>query len=313
MALPSSGPISASMIMVEAGCNISAVAALTGNSTSTPAAGSMVKLYENAQPTPVNQTAPHAYSEFYSKYFITELIYSITNLNLNYQWDATSLTSNDTITINTKNGTGTYYPDGGTPQSLSPQSFQTNRSISSPNSVFFTGSNGVDKFGINQLWYEISGSGGLATNNNYSGGSGIISSPYFRNTDLALNFDFVDVDNNPGGSYSFNYDDTDYIAPQLDYTASFPTGTNVTCSMAIYSETSPSTAPLGLASSGWILIDPQSFPFKSNNGIESPDHPGEWHVTVFEETSFFSAFGPVFVKPVFADGYTNTPPPPFDE
>lgn len=306
MALPSSGPISASMIMAEAGCNISAVAALTGNSTSTPATGSMVKLYENAQPTPVNQTAPHAYSEFYSKYFgALEYVYSISNLSLNYEWGAISGDTNDSITINTKNGTGTYTPDGGSPQSLSPQSFQTNRSISSPNSVFFTGSNGVDKFGNNQLWYEISGSGGLATNNNYSGGSGIISSPYFRNTDLALNFDFVDVDNNPGSIYSFNYDDTDYITPQLDYTASFPTGTNVTCSAAIYSEASPSTAPLGLASSGWILIDPHDIQFKSNNGVESPDHPGEWHVTVIGETSFFSTFGPVFVKPVFAYGLTT--------
>ena len=74
--------------------------------------------------------------------------------------------------------------------------------------------------------------------------------------------------------------------------------------MAIYSEASPSTAPLGLASSGWIVSDPQDSQYKSNNGVESPDHPGEWHVTVFEETSFLSTFGPVFVKPVFADKIT---------
>lgn len=70
MALPSSGPLSASMIMVEAGQSADAVAFLSGP-TSTPAAGSMVKLYENAAKTPVDQNAPHAYSEFYGKTFVS--------------------------------------------------------------------------------------------------------------------------------------------------------------------------------------------------------------------------------------------------
>ena len=70
MALPNAyAPLSASMIMVEAGQSADAVAFLSGP-TSTPAAGSMVKLYENATKTPVDQNAPHAYSEFYSKTFV---------------------------------------------------------------------------------------------------------------------------------------------------------------------------------------------------------------------------------------------------
>lgn len=71
MALPNAyAPLSASMIMVEAGQSADAVAFLSGP-TSTPAAGSMVKLYENATKTPVDQNAPHAYSEFYSKTFVS--------------------------------------------------------------------------------------------------------------------------------------------------------------------------------------------------------------------------------------------------
>ena len=70
MALPSSGPISACMINVEAGLTSTTCAFLSGP-TSTPATDSMVKLYENATPTPVNQTAPHAYSEFYGKTFVS--------------------------------------------------------------------------------------------------------------------------------------------------------------------------------------------------------------------------------------------------
>ena len=68
MALPSSGPISACMINVEAGLTSTTCAFLSGP-TATPATDSMVKLYENASPSPVGQTAPHAYSEFYGKTF----------------------------------------------------------------------------------------------------------------------------------------------------------------------------------------------------------------------------------------------------
>ena len=68
MALPSSGPISACMINVEAGLTSTTCAFLSGP-TSTPATDSMVKLYDSATPTPVNQVAPHAYSEFYGKTF----------------------------------------------------------------------------------------------------------------------------------------------------------------------------------------------------------------------------------------------------
>jgi len=68
MALPAAyAPLSASMIMGEADQPAGARAALVNNSTAIPLANSMTKLYENASPSGVNQTAPFAYSEFYSK------------------------------------------------------------------------------------------------------------------------------------------------------------------------------------------------------------------------------------------------------
>ena len=73
MALPSSGPISACMINVEADLTSTTCAFLSGP-TSTPATDSMVKLYDNATPTPVDQNAPHAYSEFYGKTFSSPTI-----------------------------------------------------------------------------------------------------------------------------------------------------------------------------------------------------------------------------------------------
>jgi len=68
MALPSSGTISASMINIESATVSTNNAPLSGNS-STPQTGSLVKRYDTATPTPVNQIAPHAYSEFYGKSF----------------------------------------------------------------------------------------------------------------------------------------------------------------------------------------------------------------------------------------------------
>ena len=68
MTLPSAGnPIGANQINVEANRSGTANAPLSGTS-STPQAGSLVKIYENSG---VNQSAPHAYSEFYSKTYST--------------------------------------------------------------------------------------------------------------------------------------------------------------------------------------------------------------------------------------------------
>ena len=66
MALPAPGnSISANQINVEATRSGTANAPLAGASADgTPQAGSLVKIYEAAG---VNQSAPHAYSEFYSK------------------------------------------------------------------------------------------------------------------------------------------------------------------------------------------------------------------------------------------------------
>ena len=81
MGLPTSGTISANMINDEVpGRSATANAPLSGTS-STPQAGSLVKLYQTATP-PVNQVAPHAYSEFYGRSFVSTTSYSSSSMGV---------------------------------------------------------------------------------------------------------------------------------------------------------------------------------------------------------------------------------------
>jgi hypothetical protein len=90
MALPGSGTISANMINAEVpGRSATANAPLSGTS-STPQTGSLVKLYATASP-PVNQSAPHSYSEFYGRSFVSTTSYSSSTMGVfnqacNFNW-----------------------------------------------------------------------------------------------------------------------------------------------------------------------------------------------------------------------------------
>ena len=71
MALPAPGnPISANMINVE-GNRSGTTQAPLGVQTGTAGAGSLVKLFENASPSAVDQNSPYNYSDFYGKSFGT--------------------------------------------------------------------------------------------------------------------------------------------------------------------------------------------------------------------------------------------------
>ena len=77
MSLPSSGEIKASQMNTVAGRSATANAPLSGSS-STPQTGSLVKIYATATPA-VNQSAPHAFSEFYGRSFATLTAFSVGN------------------------------------------------------------------------------------------------------------------------------------------------------------------------------------------------------------------------------------------
>ena len=120
MALPSSGEIKASQINTEAGRSSSAEAPLSGSS-STPQAGSLVKIYEGSG---VNQAAPHSYSEFYGKSFVQGLElpdlfieeYTFTGYYNPSIGDASNLAVGDIIYSDISLSTKLYYNVGGSAQ-----------------------------------------------------------------------------------------------------------------------------------------------------------------------------------------------------
>ena len=73
MGLPSSGTISASDINIEA-ARVGTTNAPLGVQTGTAGDGSLVKLYDDATPSPVDQNSPYAYSDFYGKSFTPPVI-----------------------------------------------------------------------------------------------------------------------------------------------------------------------------------------------------------------------------------------------
>ena len=77
MSLPSSGEIKASQMNTVAGRSATANAPLSGTS-STPQTGSLVKIYATANPA-VNQSAPHSFSEFYGRSFVSLTAFLVGN------------------------------------------------------------------------------------------------------------------------------------------------------------------------------------------------------------------------------------------
>ena len=121
MSLPSSGEIKASQINTEAGRSSSAEAPLSGSS-STPQAGSLVKIYEGSG---VDQSAPHSYSEFYGITFDVRVltdVYHNTSTPVYYDYyydgsigDAENLSNGDVLytdtALTTTLSADTYYQD----------------------------------------------------------------------------------------------------------------------------------------------------------------------------------------------------------
>lgn len=230
-----------------------------------------------------------------------QLVYSLTGIQLDYTVDyATVIETTDpygnpeyedhSAYGDSVTGVGRYYYhddnpyDGISPYneySLSP--IYSGLSQGSGNTAYLhNDSNSYIEIG-NYRYYALSGSGGVS-------GNGDISS----NLNLALEIDNSDT-NFPGnaGDTSFTSSDLVYVSGILSYTASFPTGTNVTMSMATWNVDGTNfSPPNGLnENDGWSLID--SYQDAVEDGTT-----GQWKFSGEGEGSFYNNFNGFYVKPV---------------
>ena len=107
MSLPSSGEIKASQMNTVASRSATANAPLSGTS-STPQTGSLVKIYATANPA-VNQSAPHSFSEFYGRSFVSLTAFLVGNPSAFVSDMCTQLSSQATYY---HDGSGTYPTTG---------------------------------------------------------------------------------------------------------------------------------------------------------------------------------------------------------
>ena len=227
-----------------------------------------------------------------------QLTYSLTSLRLDYsvsyytQIESTDNYGNPIYEDHSADGDsyagiGTYYPPDQNPfDSFTPtETFSLNPIVSGVNSG--TGET-ASLHNDSSTYYEFDNYDG---DNNFLGkyrAYGIDDYTYgFNNSDT--NF------SGNGGSFSFNAEDTQYIAAGLRYTASFTTGTNVTMSIAAWTDsTSPytGTPPDGLAEAdGWdVLMD-------GNFAVEDGT-TGKWKFSGEAESAYSDSFSYIYVKPV---------------
>lgn len=229
---------------------------------------------------------------------VAQLTYSLTSLRLDYsvsyqtQVETTDSYGNPSYEDHSANGdsysgTGTYYPPDGNPfDSFTPsETFSLSPIISGVSSG--TGET-ANLHNTSSLYYEFDN---YDDNNNFLGkyrAYGIDDYTYdFNNSD-------TDFSGN-GGSFSFDAFDTQYIAAGLRYTASFTTGTNVTMSMAVWTDsTSPytGTPPDGLAEAdGWTVF------WDEHLAIEDGT-TGKWKFSGEAESGYSDYNSYIYVKPV---------------
>jgi hypothetical protein len=245
-----------------------------------------------------------------------QLVYSLTGIRLDYSVDyATVIESINPQTLQTEyedhsaygdsvTGIGRYYYQDDNPyDGVSPHYYYSN--LSPVHSGLSQGSGNIaylhndsnsymefEEYDQNSgnfigkyRYYALSGSGGVSGNSDIS-----ISS----NLNLALGIDNRDTDF-PGnaGNTSFTSSDLVYVSGILSYTASFPTGTNVTMSMAIWQVDGTNfSPPNGLnENDGWYVID------STQEAVEDGT-TGQWKFYGEGEGGFYDNFNGFYVKPV---------------
>jgi hypothetical protein len=241
-----------------------------------------------------------------------QLVYSLTGIQLDYSIDYyTQVESTDfygNVVYEDHSGYGDsvtgvgkyYYPDNNPYDGISPhntfnlspihsglsQGYGNTAYLHNDSNSYIeveeydqTSGNFIGKY----RYYALSGSGGVSGNSDIS-----------SNLNLALEIDNNDTDfSGNAGDFSFTSSDVVYVAALLSYTASFPTGTNVTMSMAVWGvDGTTFSPPNGLnENDGWGVID------STQEAVEDGT-TGQWKFYGEGEGGFYDNFNGFYVKPV---------------
>lgn len=222
-----------------------------------------------------------------------EFSYGLSNYRIDFEFMASENDGSDryhTVEKDSISGTGSYSPNTGGDETWSPV-----------NPVVINASQGLDNikreiigkgsFDGYYTWYSLSGSkaGIVDENNDLSGGA--------RSTDLAHSITYSsDIDNNPSGVYSFDYQSTTKLDITVSYEVETTASLDIVFGVAIWNLNSSASPTTGLGS--WTIY--KSYQNNLNaQGVETST-PGTYEVDGFgDEVAVFGTNSPkIWVKPV---------------
>ena len=214
---------------------------------------------------------------------VHQLTYGLTGLRFDYTYEASHDSGNASLNSITGVGRENGFELNQTIHPITKNNYQQN----SPNNVkIFDPSSGFDYYEDDSLWYSLSGSK-YPENGNLDFGE-------ITDTELAIGVTHLNI-----------MEELDYILYQpenityfegiLSYTASFPTGTNVTMSAAYYISNNNDNyfPPIGL--NHYYQIDDKQ--------VTESTTPGEWHFSGWGASgNFINNNSPFWAKPIIKPG-----------
>ena len=214
---------------------------------------------------------------------VHQLTYGLTGLRFDYTYEASHDSGNASLNSITGVGKENGFELNQTIHPITKNNYQQN----SPNNVkIFDPSSGFDYYEDDSLWYSLSGSK-YPENGNLDFGE-------ITDNELAIGVTHINIMEELDHQF-YQPENITYFEGILSYTASFPTGTNVTMSAAYYISNNNDNyfPPIGL--NPYYQIDDKQ--------VTESTTPGEWHFSGWGASgNFINNNSPFWAKPIIKPG-----------
>jgi len=222
-----------------------------------------------------------------------EFSYGLSNYRIDFEFIASENDGNDryhTVEKDSISGQGTYSPNIGGDETWSPVNPVENTRHQGLHNIKKESNKGV--FDGYYTWHQLSGSKGgeEGRNNDLTGGA--------RSKDLAHSITYSsDIDNNPGGVYSFDYQSTTKLDITVSYEVDTTASLDIVFGVAIWNENSSGYPPEELTNQ-WTIYKSYGN-YLNAQGVETST-PGSYAVSgIGDEVAVFGTNSPkIWVKPV---------------